>query len=141
MQGTSGMPLWWIIQKRVPTDINCRSLDIDGSGKPACIVVGEEGLLDSINSTTGVIEWGSTIRTYSKLPVFLPDVDLDGINDLLSIDASAEPTVKLVLISGKNGNLLGTYPISDCQDIQLYGLNSNFSIPYFCRSTNGKGSF
>lgn len=141
VQGTSGMLLWWIIRKRVPTDINCHALDIDGSRKLDCIVVGEQGLLDSINSTTGVIKWRSTTRTYQKLPVVLPDVDLDGTNDLLSVDISAEPNMKLVLISGKNGSLLETYPISECHDVHLYGLDSNFSIPYSCRSTTGKGSF
>ncbi|XP_033207348.1 uncharacterized protein LOC117166961 [Belonocnema kinseyi] len=138
IQGTNGMLLWWIIRKRVPTDINCHALDIDGLEKPDCIVVGEQGLLDSINSTTGVIQWRSTTRTYQKLPVVLPDVDLDGTNDLLSVDVSAESNMKLVLISGKDGSLLKTHPISACHDVQLYGLDSNFSVPYFCRSTTGK---
>ena len=140
MQGTNGIPLWWVILKRVPRDINCYILDTDKSGKSDCIVVGEQGLLDSIEPTTGMIHWRSAIHTSPELPVPLPDVDSDGINDLLSVLVNEEPNVKLVLISGKTGNLLGTYSLPECQVVQLYSLNSNYSIPYLCRSTDGKGT-
>ncbi|XP_024946179.1 uncharacterized protein LOC107272793 isoform X2 [Cephus cinctus] len=140
VQGVSGTPLWWVTLKRLPLEIDCFALDTDGSGKPDCIVAGEKGLLVSIEPTTGMIHWSSAIHTYSKLPVLLPDIDSDGIDDLLSVEIMAESILGLVLLSGRNGQVVGRPLTRDCSSIQIISFNSNVTVSYSCDETNGKRS-
>ncbi|KYQ47044.1 Protein ITFG3 [Trachymyrmex zeteki] len=101
MQGNNGLPLWLVPLKRLPTIIDCTSIDIDQSGKPDCIVAGERGLLISIEPIAGTIHWSATARTVPKLPVIIPDIDGDNIEDLLSIAVDNANISSLVLLSGK----------------------------------------
>lgn len=139
MQGSSGLPLWLVPLKRLPTVVDCGSIDIDRSGKPDCIVAGEHGLLVSIEPIAGTIHWSSAAHTFSKLPVILPDIDEDGIEDLLSVawveNANAS---QLVLLSGRTGQSLGYYLINNCSSVDIYNLVSNGSISYSCYNDNAK---
>ncbi|XP_025159024.1 uncharacterized protein LOC105189776 isoform X2 [Harpegnathos saltator] len=139
MQGSSGLPLWLVPLKRLPTIIDCTSIDIDRSGKPDCIVAGEQGLLVSIEPIAGTIHWSSTTHTFPKLPVILPDIDADDIEDLLSISVDNANVSSLVLLSGKTGQLLGRYLVN-CTSIDIYNLVSNGSISYSCYNDNAKHS-
>ncbi|XP_046814958.1 uncharacterized protein LOC124422496 isoform X2 [Vespa crabro] len=100
IHGTSGLYLWLVCLERVPTNIDCISIDTDRSGKTDCIVVGERGLLKSIDPTTGIIHWNSEVHTFPKLPVILPDLNSDGIEDLLSVELTQGNISSLVLLSG-----------------------------------------
>ncbi|KYN44569.1 Protein ITFG3 [Trachymyrmex septentrionalis] len=101
MQGNNGLPLWLVPLKRLPTIIDCTSIDIDQSGKTDCIVAGERGLLISIEPIAGTIHWSATARTIPKLPVIISDIDADNIEDLLSIAVDNANISSLVLLSGK----------------------------------------
>ncbi|KYN02474.1 Protein ITFG3 [Cyphomyrmex costatus] len=101
MQGNNGLPLWLVPLKRLPTIIDCTSIDIDQSGKPDCIVAGERGLLISIEPIAGTIHWSATARTVPRLPVIIPDINADNIEDLLSIAVDDANISSLVFLSGK----------------------------------------
>lgn len=134
VQGNSGIPLWWVILKRIPKDINCVVLDTDGSGKPDCLVSGEKGLLASIEPTSGVMHWNSLLHTHEKLPVLLPDVNNDGIGDLLTVelnDQEKSQSNNLVILSGKNGILLARQRTA-CSFIELTDLDFNMTVSYIC---------
>ncbi|XP_012273531.1 uncharacterized protein LOC105696001 [Orussus abietinus] len=139
IRGSNGIPLWWVSLKRLPVDINCTILDVDGSGKPDCLVAGEKGLLIAIEPTAGTVHWSSTLNTYSELPVLLSDANSDGIDDLLSVESSEEFNSNLLLVSGKNGELLSRYKFSeDCKVTRIYGLEVSSDISYLCSDRNGK---
>ncbi|XP_014475301.1 PREDICTED: uncharacterized protein LOC106744783 [Dinoponera quadriceps] len=140
MQGSSGLPLWLVPLKRLPIIIDCTSIDIDRSGKPDCIVAGEQGLLVSIEPIAGTIHWSSSTHTFPKLPVILPDIDADDIEDLLSVSVDNANVSSLVLLSGKTGQLLGRYLVNNCTSIDIYNLVSNGSISYSCYDDNAKHS-
>ncbi|XP_058797452.1 uncharacterized protein LOC131667776 [Phymastichus coffea] len=131
MQGTNGIPLWWVVLKRVPTDINCELLDTDGSGKPDCLVSGQGGLLVSIEPIAGTIHWNSDTHTHSDLPMLLSDVDSDGIDDLLSIEL-ANVGFNLVLLSGRTGKLIHPWPMPKCRRISLDSIDAAFVLKYTC---------
>ncbi|XP_036146124.1 uncharacterized protein LOC118644070 [Monomorium pharaonis] len=138
MQGSNGLPLWLVPLKRLPTIIDCTSIDIDQSGKPDCIVVGKQGLLISIEPIAGTIHWSSITRTVSKLPVIIPDIDADNIEDLLSIGVNDANISSLVFLSGKTGQLLKRHTINNCISIDIYNLVSNGNISYECYDDNEK---
>lgn len=138
MQGSSGLPLWLVPLKRLPTIIDCTSVDIDRSGKPDCIVAGEQGLLVSIDPIAGMIHWSSTVHMFPKLPVILPDIDADDIEDLLSVSVDNSNVSSLVLLSGKTGQLLGRYLMNNCSSIDIYNIVSNGTISCNCYDDNAK---
>ncbi|XP_018359310.1 PREDICTED: uncharacterized protein LOC108758726 [Trachymyrmex cornetzi] len=138
MQGNNGLPLWLVPLKRLPTIIDCTSIDIDQSGKPDCIVAGERGLLISIEPIAGTIHWSATARTIPKLPVIIPDIDADNIEDLLSIAIDNANISSLVLLSGKTGQLLERYSLNNCIPIDIYNLVLNGNITYHCYDDNAK---
>ncbi|XP_066587890.1 uncharacterized protein [Prorops nasuta] len=139
MQGTSGKFLWKALLKRSPTAIDCVTLDTDKSGKPDCIVVGEKGLLDSIQPTAGTINWSSKFQTFPQLPIILPDVDSDGVEDLLSVDIKNKDLPYLVILSGASGALLGEFHINTtCSDINIYNLITKDVVTFSCHDVDGK---
>ncbi|XP_076282778.1 uncharacterized protein LOC143210117 [Lasioglossum baleicum] len=140
LQESSGSPLWLVSLKRSPTEMDCNSVDTDKSGKPDCIVAGDQGLLASIEPIAGIIHWSSKIHTFEKLPVILPDIDSDGVADFLSIEVAIKSMPNLVLLSGKTGNLLGRYSPGDCSLIDIYSLVSTDTISYVCKNNSRKST-
>lgn len=133
MHGTSGIPLWWVVLKKLPIDINCEILDTDGSGKPDCLVSGQGGLLVSIEPIAGTIHWNSEIHSHTDLPLPLSDLDSDGINDLVTVEIT-NSSHNLAFLSGKNGKLLVRRSISECESVKLISVDSSFILTYICRN-------
>ncbi|XP_012143261.1 uncharacterized protein LOC100881522 [Megachile rotundata] len=138
MQGNSGLPLWFVSLKRSPTEIDCITVDTDKSGKPDCIVAGDQGLLASIEPIAGTIHWSSKIHTFEKLPLILSDIDSDGVEDFLSVEVASKKMPNLVLLSGRTGHLLGQYSPENCSLIDLYSHIFNNTISYICYNNNKK---
>lgn len=141
LQGNSGLPLWLVSLKRPPTEIDCNSVDTDQSGKPDCIVAGEHGLLASIKPIAGIVHWSSTIHTHEKLPLILPDIDSDGVEDFLSIEIAAKNTSNLVLLSGGTGHLLGRYSPRNCSLLDMYNYVSNDTVSYICYDSSKQSKY
>ncbi|CAL7943688.1 unnamed protein product [Xylocopa violacea] len=140
IQGNSGLPLWLVSLKRPPTDIDCVSVDTDRSGNPDCIVAGDQGLLASIEPIAGTIHWSSKIYTFEKLPVILPDIDSDRVEDFLSVEIATKNKPNLVLLSGGTGHLLGRYSPRNCSFIDIYNHMLNDTISYVCYDNNGNSA-
>ncbi|XP_078038163.1 uncharacterized protein LOC144470651 [Augochlora pura] len=138
LQENSGSPLWLVSLKRSPTEIDCITVDTDKSGKPDCIVAGDQGLLASIEPIAGIIQWSSKIHTHEKLPLILPDIDSDGVADFLTIELTIKNMPNLVLLSGKTGNLLGRFSTGNCSLVLLMNSVSNDTISYVCNENNRK---
>lgn len=136
MQANSGLPLWLVSLKRPPTEIDCISVDTDRSGKPDCIVAGDQGLLASIEPIAGTIHWSSKIYTYEKLPLILSDIDSDKIEDFLSIEVATKNMPNLVLLSGGTGHLLGRYSPENCSSIDIDNHVLNDTVSYICYDSN-----
>lgn len=141
MKENSGVPLWLVSLKRPPTEIDCISVDTDQSGKPDCIVAGDQGLLASIEPIAGIIHWSSKIHTFKKLPVILPDIDSDGVADFLSIEIAIKNIPNVVLLSGRTGHLLGRYSPGNCSLIDIYNLVSNDTVSYICNDGNKRSKY
>lgn len=117
--------------KKLPVNINCELFDTNGSGKPDCVVSGEDGLLVSIEPIAGTIIWNSESHTCEEIPLQLSDLDSDGINDLLSVSIS-NTSQDLIFLSGKTGKLLSRLPISGCHTIKLDRIDASFLLSYWC---------
>lgn len=129
--GGTELPLWWVKLPRLPTAIDCNNHNVDDNGKADCIVVGEKGLLVSIEQITGTVQWSSNATTHSKLPVFLPDLNNDGANELLSVDLSGG-IPGLALISGKNGDLIAQRKQKDCKNVAIHGVDADATVSFSC---------
>ncbi|XP_006624049.1 uncharacterized protein LOC102674851 isoform X2 [Apis dorsata] len=122
-------------QQYTGNNTNNDQVDTDRSGKPDCIVVGNQGLLASIEPIAGTIHWSSNIHTFEKLPLILSDIDSDTVEDFLSIEIATKNN--LVLLSGATGHLLGRYSPKNCSSIDINN-HFNDTISYICYNNNGK---
>lgn len=138
MHGGNGSPLWWVPLPHLPTEIDCKNLDADGSGNPDCLIAGEHGLLVCIEPIAGTVRWSSSVRTHSELPIFLPDLNGDGVDDLLSVELAEESTAGLALLSGRDGHLLGHHLRSDCHRILISSLDFTGRVSYLCHVSSGE---
>lgn len=98
-------------------------IDADSSGDTDCLVVDELGQMSCINPVSGQWIWHiaeTSIPGKLNFPLVLPDVNGDGVNDLL-IASTVKTSNKnhtqnaLKLISGANGKQIGkNYFVKKC---------------------------
>ena len=131
LQSSNGELEWLVKLKQMPVDINCEMLDVDGLGKPDCLISGKNGLLISLKPVSGSIQWNSNITVYEKLPLLVADLNNDNINDLISVEITNDKQ-NIVFMSGKTGKLIIRHTVQDCNKINLISIESNFSLLYSC---------
>ena len=136
LQGNTGRPLWWIPSlEPLPTNIDCTTFT-DASDAPNCIVIGKD-ILASINPMDGTIHWTSFLPQNGNLPLHIPDINSDGVDDMLIVrygDSDTRSTA-IVIMSGKDSKLLVEHPDGDCaSDIKLNGFDTTDKIFYSCNS-------
>lgn len=84
-----------------------------------------------------------------SLPRFLPDLNNDGIPELLSSCAVTLPSgisdhrdhvrTNLVIISGKNGKVIGrSYLVEMCLDIGAVNITTHLNVQFDCLTRNGR---
>ncbi|CAK1595892.1 unnamed protein product [Parnassius mnemosyne] len=140
--GNTGEVGWFTREKRIPTEINCRVVDVNKDKQKDCIVSGSEGLLAALNALSGTHFWhvnknGNVSSDIAAIdfPIIVNDTDKDGVLDLLTI-ATVYPNTNhnaLLLISGANGNIIGgPLIIADCMSVKL--LTESISITYLCKN-------
>lgn len=144
--GNTGAVAWYDETVDEPVAIDCTLLDVDGNGKPDCLVIDEYGELGVINSASGQWHWRFVEHSPTKLdaydfPLILPDIDDDGVLDILLIssisleqrtktyiqqqelpgtDAAQEVEARNVLrlLSGRDGRPIGDgFRVHDCQQL------------------------
>ena len=84
-----------------------------------------------------------------SLPRRLPDLDGDGMSELVSACAVTFPSemtdnhvhirTNFILISGRSGRLLGRpYLVDSCTDIGAINVTSNLALQFDCTSQHGR---
>ncbi|XP_034110906.1 uncharacterized protein LOC117572302 [Drosophila albomicans] len=169
--GSSGAVAWYDETVDEPVAIDCTLLDVDSNGKPDCLVIDEYGELGVINSASGQWHWRFMEHSARKLdaydfPLILPDIDGDGVLDILLISSiSLEQRTKtfvqqqhtpgspaaaqlearnvLRLLSGRRGVPIGDgFRVLDCAQLSRLQLSNaanaaaTLSVSYSCQRSD-----
>ncbi|KAM8710832.1 hypothetical protein ACLKA7_017459 [Drosophila subpalustris] len=146
--GSSGAVAWYDETVDEPLAIDCSLLDVDGNGKPDCLVIEEYGELGVINSASGQWHWRYVEHAARKLnahdlPLIVPDLDGDNVLDILFISSIKQPGSTgarnvLRLLSGRQGLPIGDgFQVHDCAQLTRLQLDSTMSyVSYSCGSSN-----
>lgn len=122
--GNNGGIAWYIPQAKEPTDLNCYLIDANGDGTSDCLLLGEMGL-QAIDPISGQILYHVHYQnTKAKgissidMPVILPDLNKDGINEMITIINGKAFHNKLVIVCGKTGVLLSKVLLRHCENVK-----------------------
>ncbi|XP_058122218.1 uncharacterized protein LOC131281944 [Anopheles ziemanni] len=142
--GSSGKVAWYDQMINEPKSIDCTLLDADRSGAPDCLVLDEYGQLECIDPLSGEWLWhaeGYNRRSSSgrqndmlDFPLLIPDVDGDGVYDLLFVTSSSETKHnRLVMISGRKGLTIGdSYAVKECLYVHKLMLDEELNVKFNC---------
>ncbi|XP_058123773.1 uncharacterized protein LOC131293960 [Anopheles ziemanni] len=142
--GSSGKVAWYDQMTNEPKSIDCTLLDADRSGAPDCLVLDEHGQLECIDPLSGEWLWhaeGYNRRSSSgrqndmlDFPLLIPDVDGDGVYDLLFVTSSSETKHnRLVMISGRKGLTIGdSYAVKECLYVHKLMLDEELNVKFNC---------
>ncbi|XP_056392937.1 protein FAM234A [Hyla sarda] len=112
LSGTNGSTLW---VRPVSDDdvqlVECSIHNLGGGDSVGCLVIRKSGFILAIDSTTGHALWEKPTGfvagfTVIKPVLKIPDVDRDGIEDLM-VFIFAENELQSAVFSGKNGDRIG----------------------------------
>ncbi|KAH8360415.1 hypothetical protein KR200_004224 [Drosophila serrata] len=159
--GSSGAVAWYVEMVDEPVALDCTLVDIDGNGKTDCLVLDESGELGAINPVSGQWLWLFKERSARKVdaydfPIVLPDLDGDGVLDLLLVtslsleqrtkslaQANAESAGQLEarnvlrLLSGRKGTPIGSgFTCHDCDKLSNLKLEAG-NVSFTCQRANG----
>ncbi|XP_001353225.3 uncharacterized protein [Drosophila pseudoobscura] len=158
--GSSGAVAWYDEMVDEPAALDCTLIDVDNNGKTDCLVIDEYGELGAINPVSGQWHWRFKERSAHKIdaydfPIILPDLDGDGVLDILLVSSlSLEQRTKsliqpkhetaaqlearnvLRLLSGRHGRPIGDgFRVHDCQKLSRLQLEAG-NISYICLRPN-----
>uniref|UniRef100_A0A1B6E3T2 FAM234A/B beta-propeller domain-containing protein n=1 Tax=Clastoptera arizonana TaxID=38151 RepID=A0A1B6E3T2_9HEMI len=152
--GNTGVIAWWSQLVTIPTHLDCSQIDPDKNGVFDCMVIGDSyiGIIDSLS---GVIIWSLQNKSHMvnnetiegiSFPVVTPDVNKDGVFDILVIcKLSSYEHHVLLLISGKTGQMIGK-PLENksCIDIDNLMVESkgfSYLYSYTCKRETNNDSY
>jgi len=138
-----------------PSKHDCQLLDVDQDGIKDCVVVGENGLMTAINPINGLVLWNVEYHiplVNFSLPRRLPDLDGDGVGELVAAvavtlpsevtDGRHHPRTNFVLISGRQGRLIGRpWQVELCSDISALNVTATLALNFDCISSIGPDQF
>ncbi|XP_019336383.1 protein FAM234B isoform X2 [Alligator mississippiensis] len=113
LSGMNGSTLWSIHIPEDTRSVHCKGLTHMATAEPVCLVTGTSKFLSLLNASTGKTIWRLNpdhlpSGTLAAPAVTLPDVDGDGIGDLVVLAiGETQPDLCFILLSGKTGNPLG----------------------------------
>ncbi|XP_025060597.1 protein FAM234B [Alligator sinensis] len=113
LSGMNGSTLWSIHIPEDTRSVHCKGLTHMATVEPVCLVTGTSKFLSLLNASTGKTIWRLNpdhlpSGTLAAPAVTLPDVDGDGIGDLVVLAiGETQPDLCFILLSGKTGNPLG----------------------------------
>ncbi|XP_026481022.1 uncharacterized protein LOC113387856 [Ctenocephalides felis] len=137
IMAANGEVVWYRGMKKSPVDIDCGLIDIDGNGLSDCLVLGTNGLMESLNPISGISYWSLdlpylTINS-NEFPVVLMDLDKDGVYELLTSCKSNGTELYVIIISGRVGKILGQpLGVPDCSSISKLAINERLEITFIC---------
>ncbi|XP_055688684.1 uncharacterized protein LOC129793097 [Lutzomyia longipalpis] len=139
--GRGGQVGWYDEMPEEPKSIDCSLVDVNKNGQPDCLVVGQMGQLGALDPISGEWLWSWRAGNASKIPedsvdfpLILPDLNGDGVKDLLQIGLSeGNQHNGLTLISGATGRILGkSYTVAECECIHRLAIDRDFRITLSC---------
>ncbi|XP_063221387.1 protein FAM234B [Bacillus rossius redtenbacheri] len=140
--GSTGVIAWWKRLSALPRDIDCSLLDVDNNGVDDCLVLGDKGLLLAIDPVSGAQRWQlraasgkeADAPTDLDFPLVLPDLDDDGVSDLLTAcSLPRQQRNSLVLVSGGSGVSLGrNVQVQACFRVHVLSIE-NLTVSYICQ--------
>lgn len=139
--GSVGEVAWYDEMVNEPTNIDCALFDADKDGSTDCLVTDEYGQLGCISPISGQWLWhvhnqenSTKKRDLLDFPLILPDLNNDGVNELLLASSMGGGRHNnLVIISGSNGSIVGKpTKISECIYIHKLQIDSKFVISFNC---------
>lgn len=157
--GSGGEISWYDKMLDEPSSIDCGILDTDKDGYPDCLVIDEYGQLGCINPIAGTWLWhislyqnnnqdnGSSSSSSAEkadhrrkaidlldFPLILPDVDGDGVKDLLLVTSLEQADHNnFLFVSGAHGRPLGTaYKLSYCSQVHKLKIEAKFKLVFNC---------
>ncbi|XP_055323046.1 uncharacterized protein LOC129578447 [Sitodiplosis mosellana] len=139
--GSSGQVAWYDELANEPSIIDCNLIDADSSGDTDCLVIDELGQMSCINPVSGQWIWHvaeTNIPGKLNFPLVLPDINGDGVKDLLiastvNISNQNHTNNALKLISGANGKQIGrSYIVKKCSFIHRFHIDAQLIISFNC---------
>ncbi|XP_073847562.1 uncharacterized protein [Musca autumnalis] len=157
--GSSGAVAWYDEMEDEPVAIDCTLLDVDKNGRTDCLIIDEYGELGAINPVSGQWHWRCKERSPHKVdaldfPIILPDLDRDGVFDILMVTTSAsdhqsnkhvprkgeaankiEPIQRnfLRILSGRNGQIIGEgFKVIECDIVRKLQLENGQTVSFNC---------
>lgn len=138
-----------------PHKHDCNLVDVNVDGQADCLVVGEHGLLAAINPRNGDELWYLEHHiplVNVSLPRRLPDLDGDGVSELVAACAVTFPSeisddhihirTNFILLSGRHGKVMGRpYLVETCTDIGAINVTSDLALQFDCTSHYGADQF
>lgn len=162
--GSSGAVAWYDEMTDEPVAIDCTLLDVDRNGRPDCLVIDEYGELGALNPVSGQWHWRFRERSVHKVdaldfPVILPDLDNDGVMDILLVTSvgleqrtkhymrkgdvssksghSLEQRNFLRILSGHSGQPIGDgFKVIECDTLRKLQLENAQTVSFNCIHNN-----
>ncbi|KAM5262753.1 protein FAM234B [Ctenodactylus gundi] len=113
LSGMNGSMLWSSPLVEEAQDITCLDLMAGSMAETICLVTGTRKLLSAFNATSGKAIWTLNPNvlpngTLAAPAVVLPDVDKDGVRDLVVLAiGETQPDLCFLLVSGRTGSPVG----------------------------------
>ncbi|XP_061392574.1 uncharacterized protein LOC133328042 [Musca vetustissima] len=153
--GSSGAVAWYDEMEDEPLAIDCTLLDVDKNGRTDCLIIDEYGELGAINPVSGQWHWRCKERSPHKVdaldfPIILPDLDRDGVFDILlvtSVASDRHSTRKgdagnkselvqrnfLRILSGRSGQPIGEgFKVIECDIVRKLQLENGQTVSFNC---------
>ncbi|XP_036337773.1 uncharacterized protein LOC118747756 [Rhagoletis pomonella] len=161
--GSSGAVAWYDEMIDEPVAIDCTLIDVDRNGRSDCLVLGEFGELSAIDPISGEWHWHYKERLPHRVdaldfPVILPDLDGDGVLEILMVTSvpfelrtrnlvhkgelragnhRVEERNLLRILSGRNGKPIGDgFKLQDCDVVHKLQLKNPEKITFNCWRNN-----
>ncbi|XP_058138803.1 protein FAM234B [Dasypus novemcinctus] len=113
LSGMNGSTLWSIPLLEEARDVTCLDLMPGSVAETICLVTGTHKLLSAVNASSGKTIWTLNPNylsngTLAAPVVVLPDLDEDGIRDLVVLAiGESQPDLCFLLVSGRTGSPVG----------------------------------
>ncbi|XP_054974071.1 protein FAM234B [Sorex araneus] len=113
LSGVNGSTLWSSLLPEEARDITCSDPGPGSTTAATCLVTGTHKLLSVFNATSGKPIWTLNPKhlangTLAAPAAVLPDVDEDGVRDLLLVaTGDSQPDLCFLLVSGRTGSPVG----------------------------------
>ncbi|XP_016052932.1 PREDICTED: protein FAM234B [Miniopterus natalensis] len=112
LSGMNGSTLWSSPLPEEARDITCLDLMPGSVAETICLVTGTHKMLSAFNATSGKAIWTLNPNylsngTLAAPGAVLPDVDEDGVRDLVVAIGESQPDLSFLLVSGRTGSPVG----------------------------------